>query len=774
MNSHLKLLLFFCGTLVLTQNRMLSQTINYNYYSPLKCSGVVPEDFLKPSYKKYDKEVEKISKNKSLTKKDRKLQNDFALLTSYKVDEILMSGKVLYGNKVSDYINEVAAKLLVSEPDLKSKMRFYLLNVPYANAFATNNGIVMVTTGLIAQLENEAQLAFVLSHEISHFKLSHSFESYKKSQDILTGKKYDDLGTDEKLVKILKYSKEHEAEADVEGLKIFAKAGYDKNESIKMMDILLYSYLPFDEIPFPKDYFNDSFYRLPAHYFPDSATPISAIEDEDDEDNSHPNIDFRKSNLKKYIKGEKGALNFFGKEKFEEIVKISRYELGYLLIVRGSYVKAFYHAYLLSQTYGETTFGSELLMASMYGMNKWKQAVVRNDEDEEIKSDDKNYEGEISVPYYLFMSMKQDEFNILSSKFINTLYAKKATNYGFKVMCDSYIDLLYAHKYAAADFNLIAEAVEVENSDVEKDSTKETPKTETKIKKNFESKVRKIKKSKKISQASSTTKYYKNAFVMNFKQLGFTSFFDSIDKCVIAIKKAEEDLGLSQLRSEPERRYRQSIIDDNKQQRKKGKALGIDSIILFAPSFSAIYYDYEEIEPKIDNMSDEKKSIEMTKFIESMSASLNLNVNIIDINQRQSLTSDQLNRFGTISSWVTEKYSHSDKADPLFSQKYIDTLIEQDGYKNVCLTGFSYKSNKRMFDATVVVFSLILWPSFPFVMSYQADTDKKLDYFNVVLDMKTGEQKMVVYRTIRRRPKAKIINMQLGYTLYQIKTKSKR
>ena len=202
MTNHRKLLLFLCGILVITQNRGLSQTVNYNYYSPLKCSGAVPEDFLKPSYKKYDKEVEKISKNQTVSKKDRKLQIDFALLTSYKVDEILMSGKVLYGNKVSDYINEVASKLLVNEPDLKSKMRFYLLNVPYANAFATNNGIVMVTTGLIAQLENEAQLAFVLSHEISHFKLSHSFESYKKSQDILTGKKYDDLGTDEKMVKI--------------------------------------------------------------------------------------------------------------------------------------------------------------------------------------------------------------------------------------------------------------------------------------------------------------------------------------------------------------------------------------------------------------------------------------------------------------------------------------------------------------------------------------------------------------------------------------------
>jgi len=73
-----------------------------------------------------------------------------------------MSGRVLFGDPVSEYVNTVADKLLENEPELRSKLRFYCLKSNVTNAFATNQGMIFVTLGLIAQLENEAQLAQVL------------------------------------------------------------------------------------------------------------------------------------------------------------------------------------------------------------------------------------------------------------------------------------------------------------------------------------------------------------------------------------------------------------------------------------------------------------------------------------------------------------------------------------------------------------------------------------------------------------------------------------
>ncbi len=780
MSDRLKLLFSWLLFTCCYSNISYSQVIDYNHYSPMKCEGETPSEFLLSSFNKYNTDAAGLSRSEAGSKKELKLQKEFTLINHYKIDEILFSGKVIYGNSVCEYINKVANKLLAKEPELKSKMRFYLLNVPYANAFATNNGIVMVTTGLMAQLENEAQLAFVLSHEISHYKLKHSYESYKKSQDIMTSKRYDDLGTDEKLIKLLKYSKEHEAEADVEGLKMFAKAGYDKNESIKMMDILLYSYLPFDEIPFPKDFFNDSFYKLPAQYFPDSATPISAAEDEDDEENSHPNIEFRKDNLNKYIKGtEKGTLQYFGSEFFDEVVKRCRYELGYLLVARGSYTKSFYHAYLLAQHYGENQYTSELMIGSMYGLHKWKINSSDLMEETELKTEEQGYEGEISIPFHLFMVMKKDEFNVLTARMIARWNEKYPTKYTNNIKCDAFIDLLYAHKFHINEFNVTEGIADEENLNSEDTLIAKKISTKKKDAKNIsntikDSKVKKIKRNKRLGEISSNSHYFKNGFVTAYKSLDFTSFFDSIERVVAKIKAAESDLGLSQLRSEPYRRSREALRDDMKIQRNKGKALGIDSIIFISPSYSSAYYDAFESEVRFEKVEDEFKSIKISKFVEDYAQMIDLKTDLIDINQRGNLNTDQLNRYALVSNWITEKYSHVDRHDFVFSQKYMDSLVINDGYRNVCLSGFSYKSVKHETNAGMIVAGLFLLPAAPLIIGYAVDSDKELLYFSVVMDLTTGEQKLINYKTIRRRPKSNIIHMHLAYTMYQIKRKLKK
>lgn len=779
MSSRLKLL-FPCLLLMNFYSTIgWTQVIDYSHYSPMKCEGQIPVEFLSTSFSKYNADAAEFSKSKVGSKKELKLQKKFTLINHFKIDEILFSGKVIYGNSVCKYINKIAGKLLEKEPDLKGKMRFYLLNVPFANAFATNNGVVMVTTGLMAQLENEAQLAFVLSHEISHYKLKHSYEAYKRTQDILTSKRYDDLGTDEKLLKLLKYSKEHESEADVEGLKIFAKAGYDKNESIKMMDILLYSYLPFDEIPFPKDFFNDSLYKLPKQYFPDSVTPISAVEDESDEEKSHPNIQFRKDNLNKYIKStDTGILEFFGNESFDNVVKTCRYEMGYLLIVRGEYTKSFYHAFLLNQHYGENEYITELMLGSLYGLQKWK--INSNDlmAVTEIKTENQGYEGEISIPFYLFMVMKKDEFNILSARMIAKWSGKYPNKYTYNVKCDAFIDLLYAHKYSINEFNSSQEALEDENLlyndsldfKIISNKKKEAQSISKLIN---DSKVKKIKRNKPPGELTFNPHYFRNGFVELYKNINFTSFFDSVDKVVSKLKADETELGLSQLRSEPYRRNREAISDDMKSHRNKGKALGIDSIIFISPSYSSAYFDAFKSEVKFENVNDELKRINISKFAEYYAQLIDLNTNLIDINTRSKLTTIQLNQYSLLSNWMIEKYSHIDRNDFIFSQIYMDSMVSEEGYRNVCISGFSYKSVKHEANIGVIVAGVFLFPALPLIVGYSVDSDKELLCYNVVLDLTTGEQKLINYQTIRRRPKSKIINMHLAFTMYQIKKKIK-
>jgi predicted Zn-dependent protease len=78
----------------------------------------------------------------------------------------------LYDNKmVSDYVNHVG-QLLVP-PDSDKLFAFRLVAEPTPFAYTLSTGTVYVSTGLISLLDNEAQLAFVLAHEMAHVQLDH-------------------------------------------------------------------------------------------------------------------------------------------------------------------------------------------------------------------------------------------------------------------------------------------------------------------------------------------------------------------------------------------------------------------------------------------------------------------------------------------------------------------------------------------------------------------------------------------------------------------------
>ncbi len=71
-------------------------------------------------------------------------------------------------------MNEVGQRL-VSVSDRNSiSYEFHVLDMPVMNAFALPGGYIYITRGLLAELDNEAQLASVLGHEIGHVGARHS------------------------------------------------------------------------------------------------------------------------------------------------------------------------------------------------------------------------------------------------------------------------------------------------------------------------------------------------------------------------------------------------------------------------------------------------------------------------------------------------------------------------------------------------------------------------------------------------------------------------
>ncbi len=112
-----------------------------------------------------------------------------------------------------------------ADPSAVSSYKFVLLNAAEPFAFSAGGGIVLVSKGLVLSLKSEAELAFVLAHELAHQTLGHT-ANYQQEPD------YDELVPD---LGLNSWQKEAESEADLHALGIIALAGYDPRVAINAL-----------------------------------------------------------------------------------------------------------------------------------------------------------------------------------------------------------------------------------------------------------------------------------------------------------------------------------------------------------------------------------------------------------------------------------------------------------------------------------------------------------------------------------------------------------
>ena len=158
------------------------------------------------------------------------------------------------------YVNQIGRKLVATLtpadtvfPDMP--FNFHVVNAVYVNAYAFPDGTIAITRGMLAELENEAQLAAVLGHEIAHVNCGHTASAMSKSTvyDMLVsgtqgylasqGSSWADLaGTAGQLgsaVVLASYSRAQEREADEGGMLYMVRAGYDPQGMVDLQRLLV-------------------------------------------------------------------------------------------------------------------------------------------------------------------------------------------------------------------------------------------------------------------------------------------------------------------------------------------------------------------------------------------------------------------------------------------------------------------------------------------------------------------------------------------------------
>ena len=91
-------------------------------YTPLRCSGEIPNDFKELSSLKIEKELTELYNSENTTNK--RFKREFLISSNFSIDDILLSGKILYGDVLTQYVNKVADVILSDDLELRKKLRF--------------------------------------------------------------------------------------------------------------------------------------------------------------------------------------------------------------------------------------------------------------------------------------------------------------------------------------------------------------------------------------------------------------------------------------------------------------------------------------------------------------------------------------------------------------------------------------------------------------------------------------------------------------------------
>lgn len=180
--------------------------------------------------------------------------NDMSQLGAQSFTQMKQEIPISKDSKTNAYVQCVTNAIIAQVPQQKSftQWEVVVFESDQVNAFALPGGKIGVYTGLLKVAVNQDQLATVIGHEIAHVLSSHSNERLSQSQLANTGLQLTDialgasqyseyrnltmaaLGVGVQYGVILPYGRNQESEADVLGLALMAKAGFDPYQSIEL------------------------------------------------------------------------------------------------------------------------------------------------------------------------------------------------------------------------------------------------------------------------------------------------------------------------------------------------------------------------------------------------------------------------------------------------------------------------------------------------------------------------------------------------------------
>ncbi|MDQ6663923.1 MAG: M48 family metallopeptidase [Acidobacteriota bacterium] len=168
--------------------------------------------------------------------------------------KVLQQSQVVQNKFLQDYVNRIGQRL-AGAPEARDSgfhFTFTVINDPSVNAFALPGGPMFIHTGLLKDVDNEAQLAGVMGHEMSHVILRHGTNQASKANLIQLPAMLAGLVGGHSMLGqlaalgvglgansvLLKFSRTDESEADALGSHLMSEAGFNPIEMARFFEKL--------------------------------------------------------------------------------------------------------------------------------------------------------------------------------------------------------------------------------------------------------------------------------------------------------------------------------------------------------------------------------------------------------------------------------------------------------------------------------------------------------------------------------------------------------
>jgi predicted Zn-dependent protease len=286
-----------------------------------------------------------------LSKVNPSLKKDYEEIykTHFEQIEKIINGKSsITAKEPHAYLQQVVTKIIKANPVLiADELRIFFTRDWWPNAYSMGDGSIAINAGLVIHMHNEAELAFVLCHELAHYYRAHTLQSVDNYVSVTNSPAFQNrlkelskqqYGVNKELEKLSlnlifnsrHHSRSKETEADLQAFSFFKNTGYNANGIVSLLQLLdtvdratvfpklnVQTILNFEGYPFKKKWIQEEsaiFAKIQTQTADDKAKEVDSFK-------THPDCVVRIATLKDSVSTHTTGKDFLVDENYFQKLK---------------------------------------------------------------------------------------------------------------------------------------------------------------------------------------------------------------------------------------------------------------------------------------------------------------------------------------------------------------------------------------------------------------------------------------------------------------------